>query len=245
MKVQYDLHLHSCLSPCGSDEMTPCNLVNMAALLGFHMIALTDHNSCRNTEAAVLAGQRAGICVVPGMELCTSEEAHMVCLFPSLDQAFLFQEYVDQKKISIPNRADIFGHQLVLDEEDRFICEEPDLLINAVDLTAQEAASAVRGLGGASFPAHIDKNSYSLLASLGTIPPEADFKAVEITAAGHVEQILNLHPELTEAILLLNSDAHYLEHMRDPGPWLDLPELSPECLVEVLSGKYSVAWGRE
>ncbi|HIS78897.1 MAG TPA: PHP domain-containing protein, partial [Candidatus Caccousia stercoris] len=87
MKVFYDLHLHSCLSPCGGDDMTPNNLVNMAVLLGYQLIAVTDHNACGNAKAAMEAGRAAGLVVVPGMELCTAEEAHVVCLFPTLKAA--------------------------------------------------------------------------------------------------------------------------------------------------------------
>ena len=81
-RVYYDLHLHSCLSPCGSEDMTPNNIVNMAKLMGYDMIALTDHNSCLNCEATVTVGKRNGLTVVPGMELCTAEDAHTICLFP-------------------------------------------------------------------------------------------------------------------------------------------------------------------
>ena len=92
MKLKYDFHLHSCLSPCGDNDMTPYNLVNMAKLMGYDIIALTDHNSCLNCPAAIKAGQEAGITVVPGMELCTSEEIHTVCLFPTLEKALEFLE---------------------------------------------------------------------------------------------------------------------------------------------------------
>ena len=90
MKLRYDLHLHSCLSPCGDMDMTPNNIVGMAKLLGYDIIALTDHNTCRNTPAAVQAGERQGLVVVPGMELCTREEAHVVCLFPTAEAALAF-----------------------------------------------------------------------------------------------------------------------------------------------------------
>ena len=92
MRVYYDLHIHSCLSPCGDNDMTPNNIVNMSLLNGMDMIALTDHNSCKNCRAAVRAGEEAGVTVVPGMELTTSEEAHVVCLFPTVEQAEAFGE---------------------------------------------------------------------------------------------------------------------------------------------------------
>ena len=167
MKLFYDLHLHSCLSPCGSDDMTPNNLVNMAALLGFQLIAVTDHNACANTEAAVRAGCAAGITVVPGMELCTSEEAHIVCLFPTPAAALAFEREVARRSPPVRNRPEIFGRQLVLDADDALLREEDRYLLAAADLGAAEAAERVRALGGACFPAHIDREGYSLLASLG------------------------------------------------------------------------------
>ena len=221
MKIQYDLHLHSCLSPCGSDDMTPCNMVNMAALLGFDMIAITDHNSCLNAQAAIAAGKQAGVTVVPGMEL-----------------------YVDGKSYLVENRPDIFGRQLIMGEGDVLLGEESRLLLNATKVTAQEASCAVRLFHGAAFPAHIDRDSFSLLASLGSIPPEAEFRAAEITASGDVEKLLQMYPELRDMILLLDSDAHYLENMQDPGPWLDLPENTAACLIDALNGTIKATWGR-
>ena len=244
MKIQYDLHLHSCLSPCGSDDMTPCNMVNMAALLGFDMIAITDHNSCLNAQAAIAAGKQAGVTVVPGMELCTAEEAHVVCLFPTLEDALQFQVYVDGKSYLVENRPDIFGRQLIMGEGDVLLGEESRLLLNATKVTAQEASCAVRLFHGAAFTAHIDRDSFSLLASLGSIPPEAEFRAAEITASGDVEKLLQMYPELRDMILLLDSDAHYLENMQDPGPWLDLPENTAACLIDALNGTIKATWGR-
>ena len=90
----YDLHIHSCLSPCGDDDMTPNNLVGMAALSGCQVIAVTDHNSCKNAGAVMRAGEEAGLLVLPGMELCTAEEAHVVCLFETLEGAMAFDGYV-------------------------------------------------------------------------------------------------------------------------------------------------------
>ncbi len=122
MRIYYDLHLHSCLSPCGGGDMTPSNLVNMALLLGYDMIALTDHNSCLNTPAAVRVGKENGLTVVPGMELCTAEEAHVVCLFPTVGAAMEFHRYVKERSAKIKNRPDIFGSQIIMDEDD---CKTP------------------------------------------------------------------------------------------------------------------------
>ncbi len=242
MRVYYDFHLHSCLSPCGSEDMTPSNLVNMAVLLGYDMIALTDHNSCLNTPAAVQLGQRAGICVVPGMELCTSEEAHVICLFPTVEAAMGFHRYVEQRSAKIKNRPELFGRQMILDENETLLGEEEMLLLNAVNVSVNRVAAAARGFNGAVFPAHVDRSAYSVIASLGSIPPEAGFAAAEISRAEKAEELLQKNPELNGKILLCNSDAHYLENMPDPRAWLDLPERSPECLISALNGATQVLW---
>ena len=124
MKLSYDLHIHSCLSPCGDNDMTPNNIVNMAILNGLVVIALTDHNSCKNCPAFLEAAQRSGILAIPGMELCTSEEIHVVCLFPELRQAMAFDREVYQYVPPIQNDPRIFGEQLILDGEDRQIGQE-------------------------------------------------------------------------------------------------------------------------
>ena len=95
MKYFYDLHIHSCLSPCGDMDMTPNNITGMAKLLGLDFIALTDHNTVLNCAAAIEAGERNGVMVIPGMELTTSEDIHAVCLFPSLEKALEWNEFVD------------------------------------------------------------------------------------------------------------------------------------------------------
>lgn len=244
MKLYYDLHLHSCLSPCGDQDMTPNNLVNMAMLNGMDLIALTDHNSCLNCRAAVEVGKQAGITVVPGMELCTSEEAHVVCLFPTVEAAEAFGQYVNEHSPDIPNRPEIFGGQVVRNAQDEEIGREDRLLISAADISVSAVAHLVRKFRGAAFPAHIDKDSYSVLNSLGAIPPEADFHAAEITARAEVPRLLQTNSELRGMILLQDSDAHYLEHMPSKGPWIDLPQTTPSCLIQALNGEIPVLWER-
>ena len=244
MKIFADLHLHSCLSPCGDGDMTPYNLVNMAALLGYQLIALTDHNTCRNTPAAVRAGEQAGLPVAPGMELTTAEDAHVVCLFPTVEDAFGFQEEVERRRVRVPNRPEIFGNQFIMDSEDHVLGEEPDLLINATSIGAGEALALARRFHGTAFPAHVDKDAYSLIASLGAIPPETGFAVAELSHNAQLHRLLRSNPELGGMTLLRNSDAHYLENMPDPSAWIELEEPSAACLVETLNrpGKVTGAW---
>ncbi|MCI9273695.1 MAG: PHP domain-containing protein [Clostridiales bacterium] len=244
MRMYYDLHLHSCLSPCGDQDMTPNNLVHMAMLNGMDMIALTDHNSCLNCRAAVEVGNQAGIVVIPGMELCTSEEAHVVCLFQTVEGAEAFGRYVKEHSPKIPNRPEIFGEQIVRDARDEEIGREDVLLIGAADISVSAVSRLVREFEGVAFPAHIDKDSYSVLNSLGAIPPEADFHTAEITVRGDVPRLLQTNPELAGMLLLQNSDAHYLEQMPPNGPWIDLPQANASCLIKALRGEIPVFWER-
>ena len=239
-KFKYDLHTHSCLSPCGDGDMTPNNLVNMAMLSGCDIVALTDHNTARNTPAAVKVGEEAGILVIPGMELCTSEEAHVVCLFSTVEGALDFDSYVQKNIPDIKNRPDIFGQQLILNENDEEIGTIDKLLITSSFITANEVYELVKKYGGTAFPAHVDKNSYSLIASLGAIPDEAGFKAVEITRKADINRLLLTNPEIVGKMILTDSDAHYLENMSETFPWIELPERSAEALVAALNKEIKV-----
>lgn len=244
MRVYYDLHIHSCLSPCGDNDMTPNNIVNMSLLNGMDMIALTDHNSCKNCRAAVRAGEEVGVTVVPGMELTTSEEAHVVCLFPTVEQAEAFGDYVESRSPEIRNRPEIFGDQLIMDWQDEVVGRVSRLLINASSISVGELPGLMAEFGGAAFPAHIDHDSYSVISSLGAIPAEAEFHAAEISGKGDKELLLKRYPELQDMILLMDSDAHYLDWLKERRPWLDLPEKTARCLVDALNGKIQVKWER-
>ena len=242
-RLFYDLHIHSCLSPCADEDMTPNNIVNMALLAGCDMIALTDHNSCKNCAAAIRAGERAGLAVLPGMELCTAEEAHVICLFPALADALDFQEIVAERSVFVPNRPDIFGRQTILDADDAPLGEEENLLLNAVRIGVNEVSAFVKSCRGAAFPAHVDRGSYSVISSLGAIPPEAGFAAAEFGDPGRLEELCRTNPELAGLLPLFSSDAHTLERFAAPKAWLDLPEKTPDCLLRAVGGQIKAGWG--
>jgi predicted metal-dependent phosphoesterase TrpH len=208
------------------------------------MIALTDHNSCRNTPAAVKIGKENGLTVVPGMELCTAEEAHVICLFPTVEAATRFDQYVAARSVKLKNRPEIFGRQLIVDENETIIGEEENLLLNAAAISVNDVQKVAHGFGGAAFLAHVDRNSFSVIASLGTIPPEANFAAAEVSERGDVQKLLQTNTELEGKILLLNSDAHYLEDMMEPKASIQLPEKTPECLIAALCGEFKIKWNR-
>ncbi len=226
--------MHSCLSPCGSDDMSPNNLVNMAKLAGYDIIALTDHNSSLNCPAAVKVGENAGITVVPGMELCTSEEVHIVCLFSTVEAALNFSGYVEEKMMKISYSRDIFGNQLIMDENDNIIGTVDHLLNVASDISANKAVKIVSEFGGVCFPAHIDRPSFSIISNLGMITEDMGFCNAELTALADREEYILKYPILENMRLLTDSDSHYLENIPDAARYIQLEECSAECLVNYL-----------
>lgn len=243
MRCYYDLHIHSALSPCGDNDMTPHNIVNMALLGGLNIIALTDHNTCGNCAATMEAGQAIGLPVIPGMELCTAEEIHMVCLFPTLPDALAFEEEIRSRRPDIANRPDIFGEQRLMDAQDTVTGLEPTLLLTATSVTLEEVLPLVRAHHGTAFPAHIDRDSYSIPSALGDIPP-LGFAAAEITANGDVEQLKAAYSAIADWPLLLDSDAHYLHQIAEAGAWLDLPACTPQAVIAALDGQTNCPWSR-
>ncbi|HCC35963.1 MAG TPA: phosphoesterase [Ruminococcaceae bacterium] len=243
MRFYYDLHLHSCLSPCGDDDMTPYNLVNMAALLGLDIIALTDHNSSLNCPAALAAADKAGVLLIPGMELCTSEEIHVICLFETPDGAAEFDRYVSSRLPDIANRPEIFGNQLIMDSGDTVTGRVVPLLINAADISVMDVTALTGAYGGIAFPAHIDRPAYSILSALGDIPPDCGFTAAEISARpqNKIPALKKNHPALMDFLILSNSDAHSLGNMKEKNAWIDLPERSSSAVISAIkkSGNYT------
>ena len=209
----YELHLHSCISPCGDDMMTPNNIAGMAMLSGVRIAALTDHNTSRNCPAFFEACAKVGVVPVAGMELTTAEEIHLVCLFPTLEEAMAFDAVVARHRMKIQNRPEIFGEQQILNGEDEVIGMEEDLLIVATDLDLDSAADLVLRMGGACFPAHIDKQANGLIGILGMFPPTPIFGAAEFHNMEQAEEYCTKFPQLRELLLLENSDAHALDQM--------------------------------
>ena len=212
----YDLHIHSCLSPCGDDDMTPANIAGMAAVKGLDVIALTDHNSCRNCPAAIYHGEKHGVTVIPGMELTTREEVHVICLFPTLENALAFDSLVYKELMPFPNREDIFGKQQIMDQTDRVIGTVENLLINATSIPFDDVFSLTASYGGIAYPAHVDKASNSLLSNLGFVPPDSTFACAEFHDFESLHRIKKEHPYFEGCRAICCSDAHYLEDILEP-----------------------------
>lgn len=237
MKYYYDLHMHSCLSPCGDMDMTPNNIVGMSKLLGLNIIALTDHNCVLNCEAVMKLAKENDILAIAGMELTTMEEIHVVCLFPTFEKAMLFNDYVKEHQMQIKNRADIYGRQVIMNENDEEIGEVENLLILATDISVMNVKAIIESFGGVCYPAHINRDSMSILSVLGEIPPECGFKTVEVSSSGDINQLKGMHPILNDMLIVRDSDAHYLENMKDAQNYFELDKLSTENVLSILKNE--------
>lgn len=206
----YDLHIHSCLSPCADDDMTPNNIAGMATLKGLNILALTDHNSCKNCPAFFEACRRQGIVPIAGMELSTAEDIHLICLFEDLNDAMAFDREIYGHLLPMNNRPDIFGNQLILDGNDEIVREEKRLLISATDLLIEDAVALARKFGAHVHPAHIDRESNGILATLGDIPEEYGFHWCELNDADNFELCRKSVSSLSRDSVLVCSDAHHL-----------------------------------
>lgn len=232
MKLSFDLHLHSCLSPCGDEEMTPANIAGMCALAGLDVVALTDHNSSGNCAAFEQAARRHGLLAIPGMELCTREEIHMVCLFPELERAMAFSDYVGRRLPGMKNDPRIFGPQVLMDSGDAVLGEETLLLAGAADIGLYDVPKLMEEFGGLSFPAHIDRPSNSLLSQLGLWMPDLDFPLAEVSR--YCPPNLFERKDLQGLRHISACDAHDLTQIPNAHQYMDLPGKTPEAVLDWL-----------
>ena len=235
MRYYYDLHIHSCLSPCGDNDMTPDSIAGMGELNGLDIMALTDHNTLKNCPAFFKAVKRHGIIPVAGTELTTAEDIHAVCLFATLSGAMEFENLLESKRIKIKNRPDIFGEQRITDENDNITGYDDYLLINATALSLEEVPQAAEEYGGVCFPAHIDRQSNGLLAVLGVFPEKAYFPFAEV----HDGEKAAEYAEKYGKKIITSSDAHYLWDINERGAYIELDcgrENAAQALINYLRG---------
>ena len=183
-----DLHMHSCLSPCADDDMTPANICGMAHIKGLDAIAVTDHNTARNLPYVKEAADYYGLILLPGMEITTKEEVHLLGYFQDVETAVKVGEIFSSHLPPMKNRPSYFGNQLVMNTDDEVVAEEDRLLIGATDLTIEQCAAIIREHGGAPVPAHINRGSNGLLKNLGMFPVGVDFPVVEVTPGLPVDE---------------------------------------------------------
>jgi len=204
--------VHTVLSPCAEVEMIPPLIIQEALDLGINLLAITDHNATANITAMMQAASGTGIHILPGMELQTHEEVHVLCLFDSLEQINAFQQKVDDAMPALENRPDFFGEQFIVDATGDFIRREEKMLQASSSLSIKQAYALVRELGGLLIPAHINRKAFGLLPTLGFIPEELQSTfALEISRHISQEQAIETYPQLREKVLIQSGDVHRLE----------------------------------
>lgn len=223
-KYYYDLHIHSCLSPCADNDMTPFNICGMAALKGLQIIALTDHNSCANCEVFLEAAKMHGLIGICGMELTTAEEIHLVILFETLEDSLAFSSEVENHRLLIPNKPEIFGDQLITDCDDETVGTDMYFLPAATDITVDEAYELSQKYNAIIFPAHIDRVSNGMVGVLGTIPEKPNFNCIEFNDSKNQEQYFNDIPSIANKKVLVNSDAHHLWDISEQQNYIEIDD---------------------
>ncbi len=222
MSIFYDFHVHSCLSPCGDNDMTPGNIAGMAAVKGLDAIALTDHNTCDNCEAFLYQAEKLGICGICGAEVTTAEEIHVVCLFEQESDAKAFSDELKEHRMKIKNNEKIFGEQLILDKDDNELSRDEFFLPAATDLTLEDTVILGKKHNAFIFPAHVDKTSNGILAILGDMPENPSFCLAEYHDKEKCGTLKAMYPTLSHMGVLTNSDAHFLWDINDAVNSLDV-----------------------
>ena len=223
--IAVDLHIHSALSPCADDDMTPNNITGMAALKGLDLVAVTDHNTCGQLRAVVQAAANYGVSVLPGMEATTREDVHVLCYFPRVEAAEAFGEKLEASLPKVKNKPAFFGNQLYYNELDEVTGQREHLLLVSSRFSLEQMAATAWELGGIAVPAHINKGANSLLPVLGMIPKGLNAPAVEVFGDEDLGSITFGRK------VLHSSDAHQLGAILEPVSHLPLDTADPETVI--------------
>ena len=224
--MKFDLHVHSCLSPCASLEMSPAEIVARAKAAGLGGLALTDHQSARNCPAVAECARRAGIACLCGLEVQTAEEVHTVALFDTVEQALALTDVVYAALPKRVNDPETFGDQPVVTWDDDIVELEWRILAMGCRLTIPDVAEKVHSLGGLYVAAHVDRPNFSVLGSLGAIP-EGCFDAVELSRTADESLWL---PKTAGYAVVRSSDAHNLDDVARVWTEADIPDFSVASL---------------
>ncbi len=207
-----DLHIHTCLSPCGDLKMSPKNIIEQVLKNNIDIIAICDHNSAKNVSAVIKAAQNKNVYVIPGMEISSSEEVHILALFENIESAIEMEKLVYENLQGF-NDPDLFGMQIIANEFDEVEGFEEKLLIGAVSLSIDQVVDFIHQLNGLAIASHIDKQNYSVISQLGFVPENIKFDALEISTNIDLTNAKNMFNEYSKIPFLTNSDAHFIEEV--------------------------------
>lgn len=203
-----DLHIHTVLSACADLSMGPRDIVASALAKGLDFIAVTDHNSAANVAAVYNAAKGTSLTVIPGIEVSTREEIHMVCLLPNLDRASSFQDYLYEYLQQGWYDGSILGSQIICDENENIIAEDNHLLALPIRVSYDQLAFEAQKMGGIIYPAHIDRKVNGILRILGFLPKHLPFNIVEVSRTIDPIKATERFGQNGELSVITSSDAH-------------------------------------
>jgi len=212
-RFRADLHIHSCLSPCGELTIYPSRIVERALAAGLDIIALTDHNSAENAAAAVRSAEGTALTVLPGMEITSSEEVHILAVFQSLDDILPVQEEVYRALPRVAVRADALQDQVIVSKEDEVLGFVPHALVGATELDVRGVVELIHGAKGLAIASHIDREAFGLVSQLGFIPPDLELDALEVSPLLTLPRAKRAYASQTPLPLVRFSDAHRPEEI--------------------------------
>ena len=225
-----DLHIHTVLSPCGSLDMSPGNIVSLASQRGLNIIGITDHNSTKQCELIWKLAQKTNLTVFPGCEMTSREEVHCLGLFEDFDALRVFQDYLDRHLSIIPHNTSLFGYQVVVDQDENILEELDYYLGAALDVSVEEIEQKVHELSGIFIPAHIDRPRNSLFSQLGFLPPELKVDALQISKLADETAVREKYRIGSDLTLVKFSDAHFPD---DLGKTYTVFEMESPSFAEI------------
>lgn len=225
-----DLHIHTCLSPCGSLDMDPRSIVETALRKGLDAIAITDHNSTLQCPVIQEIGREKGLLVLAGVEVTTSEEAHSLILFKDNESRKEFQDYLERYLPPIPNNPEYFGDQVWVNANNEIQGEVSYSLLSAIDQNLEQVESKCAEVDGLFIAAHVDRPSFSVISQLGFIPPQRAFDAIEYNDCHRFKELIKQQKYLGGYTAYSASDAHQINQIGDKFAIIEIGELSPDAI---------------
>jgi predicted metal-dependent phosphoesterase TrpH/anti-sigma regulatory factor (Ser/Thr protein kinase) len=202
-----DMHVHTCLSPCGELDMHPAAIARAAALAGLDGLVVCDHHAADNAAAVSRAGGPLGVAVVPGMEVTSEEEVHLVAILPDQSRAAALQARVAAE---LPGRNEprVFGEQVIADEHADVLGFNDALLSGATRWSVERAIGEIHALGGLAVAAHVDRERFGMVGQLGFIPAGLPLDAIEVSSRTSFAEGRRRFAGPTQTPIVTGSDAH-------------------------------------
>lgn len=235
-KIKADLHIHTCLSPCGDMEMSPSMIVKRALSVGLDVIGICDHNSSENVAIIKKVGEKANLKVLLGMEVTSKEEAHILALFDDEQKLRELQKIVYQNLQGV-NEEDLFGYQMVVNEQDEIIDLNKKLLIGATELTVERIVEIIHSLDGIAIASHVDRERFSLIGQLGFVPEGLELDGIELSPLYMSKHNKYDFPMSSGLPQVTFSDAHYIKDIGKTSTTFLINEITVSEIKKALEGK--------